>query len=224
MPYLLSLLPPQSDEEKLNPIPLVARLPSVANVRGSLYLNVLGGSQSRGGIALDPLVSSDRLSVGAKIEFGQLRQVYLPTFRPPPQGVHIQLEVLSHVSRRYKPGWKTITNKHDQMTQVGFQRQQRWTDNPEFTVNRRLDYQGIKKRVFSAGSEGGFLVGESGVIPWLCRIRGSRVQLQVTAHEKGQRRKAFASRPQFPRRYGSTFSLNRTEKETSTGSQGTEFN
>ena len=84
------------------------------------------------------------------------------------------------------------------MTQVGFQRQQRWTDNMEFTVNRRLDYQGIKKRVFSAGSEGGFLVGERGVIPWLCRTRGSRVQLQVTAHEKGQRRKAFVSRPQFP--------------------------
>ena len=107
MPYLLSLLPPQSEEERLNPIPLVARLPSIANVRGSVCLNVLGGSRSRGGIALDPLVSSDRLFLGAKIEFGQLRQVYLPTFRPPPQGVHIQLEVLSHVSRRYKPGWKT---------------------------------------------------------------------------------------------------------------------
>ena len=95
MPYLLSLLPPQSEEEKLNPIPLVARLPSLANVRGSLYVNVVGGSQSRAGIALDPLASSDRLSVGAKVEFGRLSQVYLPTFRPPPQGVHIQLEVLS---------------------------------------------------------------------------------------------------------------------------------
>jgi hypothetical protein len=198
MPYFLSLLPPQSEEEKLNPIPLVARLPSHTNVRDSLYVNVVGGSRSRAGIALDPLASSNRLSIGAKVEFGRLNQVYLPTFRPPPQGVHIQLEVLSSVSLRYKPGWKTITSKYDRMTQVGFQRQQRWTDNTEFTVNRRLDYQGIKKRIFSAGSEGGFLVGERGVIPWLCRTRGSRVQLQVTAHEKGQRRKAFASRPQFP--------------------------
>src|SRR5271167_3417164 len=100
MPYLLSLLPPQTEEERLNPIPLVAKLPGLPKNLGSLYLNVLGGSQSRGGIALDPLVTSGRLSVGAKVEFGQLRQVYLSIFRPAQQGVHIQLEVLSHSSRR----------------------------------------------------------------------------------------------------------------------------
>jgi hypothetical protein len=189
MPYLLSLLPPQTEEDRLNPIPLVAKLPGLPKNLGSLYLNVLGGSHPRGGIALDPLVASGRLSIGAKVEFGQLRQVYLPTFRPAQQGVHIQFEVLSHCSRRYKPGWKQAGLKgDDKMIQVGFKMQQRWANAPEFLMSKRRDYQGTKHGLFSAGSEGGFLVGERGVVPWLCRTRGSRVALQVTPHKKGERR------------------------------------
>jgi hypothetical protein len=189
MPYLLSLLPPQSDEEKLNPIPLIAKLPSLPKTFGSLYINVLGGSQSRGGIALDPLVSTGRLSVGSKVEFGQLRQVYLPTYRPAQQGIHIQLEVLSHASRRFKTGWKKLGLKgKDRTIQVGFKKQQRWSNLPDILANRRLDYQGTRRGLFSAGSEGGFLVGERGVVPWLCRTRGSRVALQVTPHKWGERR------------------------------------
>lgn len=196
MPYLLSLLPPQSKEEELNPLPLVARVPSLD--QGSiLYVNVLGGSRSKGGIALDPLVASGHVSPDLKIEFGQVRQAYLPTFRPPNNSVHIQLEVLSHLSRRFKPGWEEHEGS-DRFMHVGFRRKQRWHGVPEFTYNRRPDYQGTQIGLFAAGSEGGFMVGQAGMVPWLNRIRGARTQVQVTAIKERQRLEPVILKPKQP--------------------------
>jgi hypothetical protein len=193
MPYLLSLLPPQSEEEELNPLPVVARVPSLD--QGSiLYVNVLGGSKSKGGIALDPLVATGHVSPGLKIEFGQVQQAYLPTFRPPNNSVHIQLEVLSHLSRRLKPG-SDDREGADRFMHVGFQRQQRWHGVPEYTYNRRPDYQGTQMGLFAAGSEGGFMVGQAGMVPWLNRIRGARTQVQVTAIKGGQKLEPVLLKP-----------------------------
>jgi hypothetical protein len=195
MPYLLSILPLQTEEEKLQPLPLIAKLHSPKTL-GFLYVNVLGGSKSRGGIALDPLVSSGRLTIGTKIDFAHLRQAYLPSIQRPNTGIHIHLEVLSNLRFRYKKGWKQAELKGpDRFVAVGFKRKQRFKNLPEFTENRRLDYQGIQMGLFSAGSEGGFLVGESGVVPWLCRTQGSRGQVQVTPHLKGERRVPLSTKP-----------------------------
>ena len=198
MPYLLSILPPQSEEEKLNPLPLVARVPSLEK-SGIVYVNVLGGSKSKGGIALDPLVATGHVSVGTKVEFGQIQQVYLPTFRPPNKSVHVQLEVLSHLSHRTKPGWETANLKReDRFMTDGFRRQQRWDGVPEFTYNKRPDYQGTQLGLFAAGSEGGFMMGGAGVVPWLSRIQGSRAQVQVTPCRRGQQHKPIQSKPKYP--------------------------
>ena len=192
MPYLLSILPPQTGDEKLNPVPLIAKLPSSTS-RNSIYLNVLGGSTSRGGIALDPLVASGRLSIGVKVEFGQLRQAYLASVKRPQNGVHIQLECVSPVSRWWVPE-NEKWGKY-KLIEEGFERQQRYRGLPEFTYNKRLEYQGLRKGLFSAGSEGGFLVGEAGVVPWLVRTRGSRLIQQLTPHETGERRGPLSARP-----------------------------
>lgn len=192
MPYLLSLLPPQTEEDKLNPIPLVAKLPS-SNSVNSLYLNVLGGSTSRGGIALDPLVASGRLSLGAKVEFGQLRKAYLAGVNRPQHGVHIQLECVSPISRRWEPE-NEKWGKYKRIEE-GFEKQQRYKSHPRLTYNKRLEYQGLQKGLFSAGSEGGFLVGAAGVVPWLIRTQGSRLVQQLTPHESGQRRTPLSTRP-----------------------------
>jgi hypothetical protein len=198
MPHLLSLLPPQSEEEKLNPPQLVARVPSLEQ-SSILYVNVLGGSRSRGGIVLDPLVATGHVCAGTKVEFGQIQQLYLPTFHPPNKSVHVQLEVLSHFSQRFKPGWKTAgPTGADHMRDSGFRKQQRWDGIPEYTYNRRLDYQGTQLGLFAAGSEGGFLMGEAGIVPWLCRIRGSRAQVQVPAYKRGQARIPILSKPKMP--------------------------
>ena len=192
MPYLLSLLPPQAEEEKLNPIPLVAKLPS-SNSVNSLYLNVLGGSTSRGGIALDPLVASGRLSLGAMVEFGQLRQAYLESVKRPHIGVHIQLECVSPFSRRWEPE-NEKWGKYKRVEE-GFEKQNRYKSLPQLTYNKRLEYQGLQKGLFSAGSEGGFLVGGPGVVPWLVRTQGSRLVQQFTPRESGQRRSPIGTRP-----------------------------
>ena len=192
MPYLLSLLPPQTEEEKLNPIPLIAKLPST-NTLDSLYLNVLGGSTSRGGIALDPLVASGRLSKGTKVEFGRLQQAYLASVKRPQHGVHIQLECVSPFTRR----WKPKNEKRDEYKRVeeGFEKQQRYKSLPELTYHKRLEYQGLQRGLFSAGSEGGFLVGEAGIVPWLVRTQGSRMIQQLTPHATGQRRSPIGEKP-----------------------------
>jgi hypothetical protein len=192
MPYFLSLVPPQTEEEKLNPIPLIAKLPST-NTLDSLYLNVLGGSSSRGGIALDPLVASGRLSKGAKVEFGRLQQAYLASVKRPQHGVHIQLECVSPFSRRWEPE-NEKWGKYKRVEE-GFEKQQRYKGLPEITYNKRLEYQGLQRGLFSAGSEGGFLVGEQGVVPWLVRTQGSRMIQQLTPHETGQRRAPIGARP-----------------------------
>jgi hypothetical protein len=189
MRFLLSLLPPQTEEEKLNPTPLFAKLRTMRQDLGSLYVTILGGSKSRGGVALDPLVSTGRLANGMEIEFGQLRQSYLATPLRQTGGVHIQLEVLSHMSRRWKRSWKRDgLSGTEKMVTVGFQRKQRFRNYPVLTVKKRLDYQGIQLGLFAAGSEGGFLIGESGVVPWLCRTRASRVRMQITPIKEGQTR------------------------------------
>src|SRR5579862_9599299 len=95
MPYVVSLLPtPRTEKERLNPPQLVARLHTGNQYLGSLYVNVLGGSNTRGGIALDPLVSTGRLANDIKVEFAQLirpRQV----IRRPQSGVHLHFETLT---------------------------------------------------------------------------------------------------------------------------------
>jgi hypothetical protein len=170
MPYLLSLLPPQSYEENLNPIPLVAKLQYSSQPLGSMYVRVLGGSRSSGGIALDPLVSSGRLSKGIKVEFAQQRQGYIPIAKRSSGGVNIQLEVLSSISL---PGVSKPSGNHQRNNDV--------STSPWSTKSAMMR---ISKGVFSAGSEGGFLVGERGVIPWLCRTSQSRVELQITKAEQ----------------------------------------
>jgi hypothetical protein len=42
----------------------------------------------------------------------------------------------------------------------------------------------IRMGVFSAGSEGGFLVGGPGVVPWLCRTRLSTVQYRLSPNDE----------------------------------------
>jgi len=198
MSYLLSILPPQSEEEKLNPLPIVARVPSLEK-GGIIYVNVLGGSKSKGGIALDPLVAAGHVSVGTKVEFGQIQQAYLPTFHPPNKSVHVQLEVLSNLSHRVMPGWETSNLKReDRFTSDGFRRQQRWDSVPEFTYHKRPDYRGTQLGLFAAGSEGGFMIGEAGLVPWLSRIQASRAQVQVTPYRRGQQRTPIQSKPKHP--------------------------
>jgi hypothetical protein len=178
MPYLLSLLPPQSKEEKLNPIPLVAKLHCSSQPTGSLYVRVLGGSNSRGGIALDPLVSSGRLSDRLKVEFAQQLRASLPAPEIP-RGVHIQLEVVQ--SMFSNPGW-TATGQ-PQLEQ-DMQKRRQELEISGLDGKRRTSFRGMKFGLFSAGSEGGFLVGEGGVVPWLCRTPGSKVKLQITKVER----------------------------------------
>lgn len=188
MPYLLSKIPPEIEKEKVGPIPLAAIVHCLPQKSGSLYLNVLGGSKSRGGIALDPIVSAGRLSAGTKIEFGQLCQAYLPLVKRPQSGIHIQLEALSHFNWQLRRKCMTRILDRDSRTRIAYRRQRRSGNVPEFTLNERLDYQGIQMGLFSAGSEGGFLIGELGVVPWLCRTGASRTHVQITPYEKGQRR------------------------------------
>ena len=196
MSYLLSSLPTPSEAEKVTSIPLIAKLHESSRPLGSPYVRVLGGSKSRGGIALDPLVGPGRLLKGMKVQFARLRQAYLPSVKRPQNGIYVQLEVLSHLRYRWKEGWqKAGLMGSDKYTAVGFAKQQRYKGLPEFTVSRRLDYQGVQIGLFGAGSEGGFLVGQAGVVPWLCRTQGSRVQAQITAHQRGKRRTPVATRP-----------------------------
>jgi hypothetical protein len=91
MPYLLSLLQKSnSEEERLNPPPLVAKLRTEGQ---EIYINVLGGSNSRGGIALDPLVSNGRLADNVKVAFAQLREPRQVTHLPH-SAVSLQFETL----------------------------------------------------------------------------------------------------------------------------------
>ena len=184
MPYLLSVLPIQTEQETLNSIPLVAKIPCTDPLN-SLNFNVLGGSTSRGGIALDPLVASGRLYNGAKVEFGQLRQSYLASVKYPRQGVHIQLECISPMSRRWEPE-NQKWGKYKRVEE-GFERQQRYTNFPDLTYSKRLEYQGLQKGLFSAGSEGGFLVGTAGLVPWLVRTPGSRLIQPLMQPKKGHK-------------------------------------
>jgi len=164
MPYMLSLLPqPASEKERLNPPPLVARLHSGSQPLGKLCVNVLGGSSSRGGIALDPLVATGRLANDMKIEFAQLRKPRNEVIRYQ-SGVHLRLETLAESERR--GGAEQVLREE----------------------------QKLEMNVFSGGSEGGFFVGERGVVPWLCQIRGSRLLQQLTPHKAGERRVPIINR------------------------------
>jgi len=189
MPTLLSLLPPQSEAEKLESRQLVAKLHLSPRNLGSMYVNVLGGSPSRGGVALDPIVSSGRLKNDTKTEFAQLNRSYLPSLERTQKAgwVYVQLETLFPHSD--EQGKKSVASEATK---------QQVSKNGRPLAKERGEYQGIQLGVFSAGSEGGFLVGEGGVMPWLCRIAASRVQLQVTGHKSGERRVPITKKPTHP--------------------------
>jgi hypothetical protein len=165
MLYLLSLLPGRSMEEDLNPPPLVAEISSKSDPN-SLYVNVLGGSKSRGGIALDPLAASGRLAIGKKIKFAQLRNRVKPSvyMLQHHKGVHICLQTTDPRS-----SYVNATNRDPQ-------------EVPIFVDI--LESQGLRYGVFCAESAEGLLPGNRDTEPWLCRIPGSTTRLQVTPKTK----------------------------------------
>lgn len=189
MPYLLSLLPPQSEEEKFKSQPLVAKLHLSPQPLRSPYVNVLGGSKSRGAVAIDPIVFPNGLKTGTKIEFAKLNESYLPNLKRTQIGeqVHVQLESLFPHSEQHL----------NQPLATENQKQRLYKSLPQIT-KERTQFQGIQLGVFSAGSEGGFLVGEGGTIPWLCRVAGTRVNLQITGHQSGVRRVPITTKPLHP--------------------------
>lgn len=189
MPYLLSLLPPQSEEEKLKSQPLVAKLHLSPHPLGSPCINVLGGSKSRGAVAIDPVVFPGGLTTGTKVEFAKVNESYLPSLKLPQIGeqVHVQLEALFPHPEEHVDQPRAISNPKQLLSK----------SLPQIT-KERTEFQGIQMGLFSGGSEGGFLVGEGGAIPWLCRIAGSRVQLKVTGHQSGVRRVPITMKPIHP--------------------------
>ena len=158
MPYLLSLLPEaKTEEERLEPPPLVARL----HTRGQqITVNILGGSTSRGAIALDPLVSTGRLSEGIKVDFAQLN---VP---------RKQLVRLSKTST----GLLFETMKKAQVGDV--KRMATW----------QRDQQKVWWNTLMAGSEEGFFVGKAGYVPWLCAVPGMGIYQQLTPYVETERR------------------------------------
>src|SRR5579859_3890057 len=157
MTHLLPHIPPPTQDEINNPRPLIAKLDYSTEPTGSLALNVLGGSKSRDAIALDPDVSSGRLPKGKTIKFGQVFKSYLPAFEATGRSVSVQMEILSSSMRRWVP--TTLAENKG----------------------------GMALGMFSAGTEGGFLLGGKGVVPWLCRTPGTQVDIRV-APAKGERR------------------------------------
>jgi hypothetical protein len=156
-------------KEDLNPRPLVAEILSTSDPN-SLCVNVLGGSNSRGGIALDPLVASGRLAIGKKIKFAQLRNTFKPSIYTlqHQRGVHISLQTTDPCNPYVNA-----------------------TDPQEVSIFADiLESQGLRWGVFCAESAEGFLPGNRGMEPWLCRIPGSTTMLQVTPKTK--------SMPRFP--------------------------
>ena len=189
MPYLLSLLPSQSEEEKLKSQPLVVKLHLSPHPLGSPCVNVLGGSKSRGAVAIDPLVFPGGLTTGTKVEFAKVNGSYLPSLKLPQIGeqVHVQLEALFPHPEEHVNQSGAISNPKQQLSK----------SLPQITKERK-EFQGIQTGLFSGGSEGGFLVGDGGATPWLCRIAGSRVQLKVTGHQSGERRVPITMKPVHP--------------------------
>lgn len=149
---------------------------------------MLGGSSSRGGIALDPLVATGRLANDLKIEFAQLRKPRNEVIRYQ-SGVYLRLETLAQSESR--GGAEQISGEE----------------------------QKLEMNVFSGGSEGGFLVGERGVVPWLCQIRGSRLLQQLTPHKAGERRVPIVNRVIPPARRQSITTEFSAQKQFGAGSK-----
>jgi len=152
MPYLLSLIPkPRSNVEKLHPRPLVAELHGLTPNHSRILLNVEGGANSRGAIALDPHVAPGRLANGIKVSFGRLG--YNPNWSVALQqsGLHLQLEIPQ----------KDIKG--------------------EFHYPSKLnETQVVQEDFFSAVSEEGFLWGRKNSVPWFCRVPGTKMHQTIT--------------------------------------------
>lgn len=162
MPQLLSILSSPSQKEEIMPRPLVAKIIPTGSDSSSFCANVLGGSQSRGGIALDPLIVSGHLAVGKKIRFAQAYSAMESNFFTPEdsKAVHICLQ-----STNPSKSYVSIND----------------TDSDSYKRIKEPMYQGLRKGLFCAESGEGFLMGKKGVVPWLCRVPGSTAKLRVTA-------------------------------------------
>src|SRR5271163_3734771 len=187
MPYLLSVLPPISPlHEELRgsiverPLPIAAKLPrdSPGGDAGPLYVTVLGGSLARGGLALDPItISGFELSVGMPITVGQVHEGPLSPIRRSDENVHLQIEMLPpkefHVKnpRKMRLVRPRLTARNDG-TEI---KPSKYSGGP----NTRLEMEGLYGGLFSAATESGFLIGEHGTIPWLCRVERSRVHFMM---------------------------------------------
>jgi len=191
MPYLLSLVRSKvSIMEHLRgtvverPLRVVATLP-----RGDaspLYVNVLGGSQSRGGLALDPVtLSGFELSVGMPVTFARDSEQPLLSIERSETSVHLQIEMLplteyqtKNTSCKKRP-WPKQKPKIPDPTPEIPDRAREYVDYLENCGNEELEAEGLYDGLFSAATESGFLVGERGTKPWLCRVERLRAHFRM---------------------------------------------
>jgi len=92
---------------------------------------------------------------------------------------NLNFEVVQSMSSN--PGW-TTTGQPQLEQDMQKRPQELEISSPD--GKKRTSFRGMKFGLFSAGSEEGFLVGERGVVPWLCRTPGSKVKLQITKVER----------------------------------------